>query len=67
MRNAKLNSYTDVIAPQTLGYVNANVSKDLNVGTYNEILYLTDEDGISEPFYLNLTDRKSTRLNSSHL
>ena len=50
-----LNSYTDVIAPQTLGYVNAKVSKDLNVGTYNEIIYLTDEDGISEPFYLNLT------------
>ena len=50
-----LSSYTDVIAPQTLGYVNAKVSKDLNVGTYNEIIYLTDEDGISEPFYLNLT------------
>ena len=25
------------------------------IGTYNEILYLTDEEGITEPFYLNLT------------
>ena len=50
-----LSKYTDAIAPQSLEYVTATVSKDLNVGTYNEILYLTDEDGISEPFYLNLT------------
>ena len=50
-----LNKYKDVIAPQTLDYVNATVSKDLNVGTYNEIIYLTDEEGITEPFYLNLT------------
>ena len=50
-----LNKYSDVVAPLTMDYVNAAVSKDLNVGTYNEILYLTDEDGITEPFYLNLT------------
>ncbi|MBP3776212.1 MAG: hypothetical protein J6I37_04420 [Prevotella sp.] len=50
-----LNKYSDVVAPQTLDYVNATVSKDLNIGTYNEIIYLTDEEGISEPFYLNLT------------
>ena len=50
-----LNKYNDVLAPQALDYVYATVSKDLNIGTYNEILYLTDEDGITEPFYLNLT------------
>ena len=50
-----LSKYSDVVAPQTLDYVTATVSKDLNIGTYNEILYLTDEDGITEPFYLNLT------------
>ena len=50
-----LTKYSDVIAPQALDYVNATVNKDLNVGTYNEILYLTDEDGLTEPFYLNLT------------
>ena len=50
-----LSKYSDVIAPQSLDYVDAMISKDLNIGTYNEILYLTDEDGITEPFYLNLT------------
>ena len=50
-----LSKYSDVVAPQSLDYVTATVSKDLNVGTYNEILYLTDEEGITEPFYLNLT------------
>jgi hypothetical protein len=50
-----LDKYTDVLAPQAVDYVTAKVSKDLNIGTYNEIIYLTDEDGLSEPFYLNLT------------
>ena len=50
-----LNKYTDVLAPQAVDAVIAKVSKDLNIGTYNEILYLTDENGITEPFYLNLT------------
>ena len=50
-----LDKYSDVIAPQSMDYVTATVSKDLNVGTYSEILYLTDEEGITEPFYLNLT------------
>ena len=50
-----LNKYSDAVAPQSMDYVTATVSKDLNIGTYNEILYLTDEDGITEPFYLNLT------------
>jgi len=50
-----LDHYKDVIAPQSMGTITATASKDLNVGTYNEIIYLTDEEGISEPFYLNLT------------
>ena len=50
-----LDKYEGVIAPQALDYVTATASKDLNIGTYNEILYLTDEEGITEPFYLNLT------------
>jgi hypothetical protein len=50
-----LSNYSDVIAPQGLAYITATISKNLNIGTYNEILYLTDEDGIIEPFYLNLT------------
>ena len=51
----QLNNYSDVLAPQTLGSVTASISPDLNIGTYNEIIYLTDEEGIAEPFYLNLT------------
>ena len=51
----KLDKYSDVLAPQNMDAITAVVSKDLNVGTYNEIIYLTDEDGISEPFYLTLT------------
>ena len=51
----KLDKYSDVLAPQNVDAITATVSKDLNVGTYNEILYLTDEEGISEPFYLTLT------------
>ncbi len=50
-----LSKYRDVIAPQNMDYVDAKVSKDLNIGTYNEIIYLTDDEGITEPFYLNLT------------
>ena len=50
-----LNKFDGVMAPQSLDYVTATASKDLNIGTYNEIIYLTDEEGITEPFYLNLT------------
>ena len=50
-----LSKYSDVMAPLALDYVTATASKDLNIGTYNEILYPTDEEGITEPFYLNLT------------
>ena len=50
-----LDKYTDVLAPLDVESVTATVSKDLNIGTYNEIIYLTDEEGITEPFYLNLT------------
>ena len=50
-----LSGYSDMIAPQDMGAVTATVSKDLNVGTYNEIIYLTDENGLSEPLFLNIT------------
>ncbi len=31
------------------------VTSDLNVGTYDETIYLTDENGLSEPLMLNIT------------
>ena len=49
-----LNKTTDVIGPEDLAIIPCVVNKDLNVGTYDEIIYLTDENGVSEPFYLNL-------------
>ena len=49
------DKYTDVIGPQREITVRATVSKDLNVGSYDEIIYLTDEDGVTEPLYLTLT------------
>ena len=50
-----LDKYTDRIAPQDIASVTGTLSKDLNVGTYDEVLYLTDEEGVSEPLYLTLT------------
>ena len=50
-----LSKHTDVMAPQSIDAITVTVSKDLNIGTYNEIIYLTDEEGITEPLYLNLT------------
>ena len=50
-----LDHYSDALAPLGMGSVIATISKDLNIGTYNEIIYLTDEEGITEPLYLNLT------------
>ena len=31
------------------------ISKDINVGTYDNIIYLTDENGLAEPLMLNIT------------
>ena len=50
-----LDNYSDVIGPQTITSVMAKVNKNLNVGKYDEIIYLVDEEGNAEPYYLNLT------------
>lgn len=51
----KLDKYTDRIAPQDWVSIQGTVDPDLNVGTYDEILYLIDEEGVSEPLYLTVT------------
>ena len=51
----KLDKYTDRIAPQDWVSIQGTVNPDLNVGTYDEILYLIDEEGVSEPLYLTVT------------
>lgn len=47
---------TDIIGPQSEQLLVFTIAKDLNVGTYDEVIYLTDENNLSEP--LALTVRK---------
>ena len=47
---------TDIIGPQNEQLLVFSIAKDLNVGTYDEVIYLTDENNLSEP--LALTIRK---------
>lgn len=41
--------------PSSTQHVTFTVREDLNVGTYNEVIYLKNEDNVSEPLALNLT------------
>ena len=50
-----MEAYTGIIGPLGTVTIRGVVNKGLNVGTYDEIIYLTDEDGVAEPLYLNLT------------
>ncbi|MBR3413794.1 MAG: Ig-like domain-containing protein [Bacteroidales bacterium] len=50
-----MEAYTGIIGPLGTVTIKGVVNKSLNVGTYDEIIYLTDEDGVAEPLYLNLT------------
>ena len=46
--------YTNVISANSSAEITATVSKNLNVGTYDEIIYLTDENGLTEPLFLTV-------------
>ncbi len=50
----KTNTVSDVIGPREEREITFTVSKDANVGTYDDIIYLTDEDGLSEPLSLSV-------------
>ena len=52
----KVNNQTGIIDPKSEFTLQFSVNADLNVGTYDEIIYLTDENGLTEP--LALTVRK---------
>lgn len=41
--------------PSSVQHVTFTVREDLNVGTYNEVIYLKNEDNVNEPLELNLT------------
>ena len=44
----------DVISGKGEATLRFTVSKDANVGTYDEIIYLTDENGLSEPLPISV-------------
>ena len=46
---------TDLIEPQAEDVVVLTVSPNLNVGSYDETIYLTDENGLAEPLTLYFT------------
>ena len=46
---------SDVIEPKSEQWLQFSINKDTNVGTYDHIIYLTDENGLSEPLMLNIT------------
>ena len=45
---------TDIIDAQNEQTLTFTISKDANVGTYDNIVYLTDENGLAEPLALNI-------------
>ena len=46
---------SDMIEPKSEQWLRFTINKDTNVGTYDHIIYLTDENGLSEPLMLNIT------------
>ena len=50
-----VDTQTDVIGPKEESELNFTVSKDVNVGTYDYIIYLVDENGLYEPLPLTIT------------
>ncbi len=46
---------TDVIGPKEESELLFTISKDVNVGSYDNVIYLTDENGLYEPLTLNIT------------
>ncbi len=49
-----VNKETDVIDPKSEHNIHFFVNDDLNPGTYDELIYLTDENGLAEPMTLNI-------------
>lgn len=45
----------DVVEPKAEQWVDFSINKDTNVGEYDQIIYLTDENGLSEPLMINVT------------
>ena len=50
-----VNKTSDIVDAQATDEVTVTISKDVNVGNYDHIVYLTDENGLSEPLPLEIT------------
>ena len=50
-----VNKTSDIIDAQGTDEITLTISRDVNVGTFDHIIYLTDENGLSEPLPLELT------------
>ncbi|MBO4801418.1 MAG: hypothetical protein J5545_06070 [Bacteroidaceae bacterium] len=50
-----VSEQTDIVDAKSERTLTFTISRDTNVGTYDDIIYLTDEDGLSEPLMLNIT------------
>ena len=50
-----VSSASDVIDPQSEQILTFTIHKGINVGSYDEVIYLTDENGLAEPLVLNIT------------
>jgi hypothetical protein len=50
-----VNKTTDIVEAQGTDIVTVTISKDINVGSYDHIIYLADEDGLLEPLAMELT------------
>ena len=46
---------SDIVQPQTTDEIDFTISPDLEVGTYDQMIYLVDEDGMSDAYYLEQT------------
>ena len=49
-----VNQPTDIIGPQGERILEFTINKGLDVGTYDQLIYLTDENGMAEPLFLEL-------------
>ena len=49
------NITSDIIEAKSEQIITFRINKDTNVGFYDDIIYLTDENGLSEPLVLNIT------------
>ena len=50
-----VNKQTDIIEAKSEQTLTFTIGKDTNVGTYDQLIYLTDENGLAEPLMLNIT------------